>query len=202
MKTKILSLIAAQTFATIVMLRSNSGIYTLLCVYAAQAVITYGFLAFADLSRQKKVLKIMTIGQVAIFSIFFLGIIFLLSQMGTTPVVEPDGTKRFLDIGKLSVTSLALSSVGYFIGQIYDSRRDRAEKLRSNFISNIQFFFISLAYGAEMILVIFAALYFTNNSLTIVIIAIVKTILDIGILVLTKAFKGIDLRLKKLGFRV
>lgn len=197
MKTKILSLIIAQIFATVLVLRSNAEIYTSLCIYGAQAVIILFFLACADVSRQKQIQKVLTIGQVIISAVFLVSLLFILSKLDGARVINPDGTSRILDIGRLSVLSLVLSSFGFIIQEVINKRTNKTVKLSSNLVNSMHFFMVSFAYIAELILIIFIAIAFSSNDMVVIMVAAIKTALDVGILKLTKELKNIDLSFGK-----
>jgi len=192
MKKTISYLLLAHIVTTIIALSTNAGIYTLMYLYTAQAAILLAVMTLEEMRGKEFIYKFMSVTQAFIFAVLIATIFFLLSKLPETPVVLVDGVEHVLNLGHLAKIPLVLGSAAFLMNYLLDYRAKRTPQLKSSMIRNMHSFTVIFCNIASLILILFTAVMFSSSRTSIVIIAAIKTVLDIGLLVLTKALTSID----------
>lgn len=193
MKKQILQLILAHAVATCIALLSDSGVYTMMFLYAIQTTIflllkTIQGLRYSSLFSKTSVGTLFFVFGSQLAFIF----VFLILLPGSS--ITNDGVTKTIELGTLSILPLVSGSISFLVDYVLDAKQ-QGNQYKNDFVHSISTFLIMFGHLASLIIILFVALSWSLQQ-SIVFIAIVKTCLDISVILLTNGAKKIDRLLK------
>lgn len=184
MKKTVSYLILAHIVATFFAVVSHASVYTMVYLYACQTALLLIVLTVQSLRSDKTIFKLFSLVQALIFGLILTSLFFFIGKLQGTTYIYENYVKTTVNLGSIHYVPLIVGSLVFLINYWLDDRYKRKPKPKKSFDINMQSFFIIFCNIAAFILIMVSAVMFTNTTLGIIVIAIIKVSLDVGLLFL------------------